>query len=72
MYADKVKKIKSVKWLELGIPEAIWELEVKDFGPLIVAMDSHGGNLYEDVEKKIRHFRDKIRGNDRYTRPHKT
>jgi L(+)-tartrate dehydratase beta subunit len=26
---------------------------VKDFGPLIVAMDSYGNNLYADVRAKV-------------------
>ncbi|TFH28798.1 MAG: fumarate hydratase, partial [Promethearchaeota archaeon] len=30
----------------LGTPEAIWLLEVKEFGPLIVSIDAHGQNLY--------------------------
>jgi tartrate dehydratase beta subunit/fumarate hydratase class I family protein len=29
------------------MPEAMWNLKVKDFGPLIVAMDSHGNSLYD-------------------------
>ena len=47
LYVDSVKKIKNVHWLDLGIPEAIWELEVDDFGPLIVAMDSQGNSLFK-------------------------
>ena len=34
---------------ELGPPEAMWQLEVKDF-PAVIAMDSHGGSLHTDVE----------------------
>jgi fumarate hydratase subunit beta len=52
LYVSSVEKIKNVHWLDLGVPEAIWELEVKDFGPLIVAMDSEGGNLYEEVRQR--------------------
>ena len=29
----------------------MWILEVDEFGPLIVAIDSHGNSLYEDVKK---------------------
>ena len=29
------------------MPEAMWNLKVKDFGPLIVAMDSDGNSLYD-------------------------
>nr|WP_147664591.1 FumA C-terminus/TtdB family hydratase beta subunit [Candidatus Prometheoarchaeum syntrophicum]QEE17703.1 fumarate hydratase [Candidatus Prometheoarchaeum syntrophicum] len=41
-----IKKVVSVEWKELG-PEAAWFLEVENFGPLIVAIDSQGGNLYK-------------------------
>jgi L(+)-tartrate dehydratase beta subunit len=30
-------------------PESLWKFRVKGFGPLVVAMDSHGASLYEDV-----------------------
>lgn len=53
LYVNSVKRVNNVHWIDLGVPEAIWELEVKDFGPLIVTMDSHGGNLYEQVRKQI-------------------
>ncbi|MCD6237224.1 MAG: fumarate hydratase C-terminal domain-containing protein [Thermoplasmata archaeon] len=45
--ADKVEKVEDVYWLEeLGILEAVWIFKVKDFGPLVIAMDSHGKTLY--------------------------
>ncbi len=47
LYVDAVLKTKDVTWLDLGIPEAMWELEVESFGPLIVAMDSKGNSLYD-------------------------
>jgi len=53
LYVKSILKIKNVNWIDLGVPEAIWELEVKDFGPLVVAMDSHCNNLYEEVKKNI-------------------
>lgn len=53
LYVKAVIKVKNVYWIDLGVPEAIWELEVKNFGPLFVTMDSHGENLYEQVRKKI-------------------
>jgi len=54
LYVKSILNVKSVNWIELGVPEAIWELEVENFGPLVVAMDSHGNNLYEEVRKQIR------------------
>ena len=47
--AKRIEKVKRVEWLDLGIPDAIWVFEVKDFGPLIVGMDSHGSSLFEKV-----------------------
>jgi fumarate hydratase subunit beta len=52
LYVKSILKVNDVNWLDLGVPEAIWELEVKDFGPLIVTMDSQGGNLYDEVKKQ--------------------
>jgi len=49
--AKSVQKILKVHWLDLGVPEAVWVLEVRDWGPLIVAMDSHGKSLFKKVEK---------------------
>jgi L(+)-tartrate dehydratase beta subunit len=30
-------------------PESLWKFRIRGFGPLLVAMDSHGGSLYTDV-----------------------
>ena len=44
--AKSIKKVLAVYWLEeLGVPEAVWVLEVEDF-PLLVAIDAHGNSLY--------------------------
>src|SRR4051794_7942724 len=31
-------------------PESLWKFRVRDFGPLLVAMDSHGQSLYTQVK----------------------
>ena len=51
--ANAIKRVKDVHWLDLGMPEAIWVLEVEKFGPCIVAIDSHGNSLYDDVKRKV-------------------
>ena len=33
-------------------PESLWRFRVKDFGPLLVAMDSHGKSLYAEIKTK--------------------
>jgi len=58
--AKAIKNVKSVEWYDLGMPEALWVLEVKDFGPLTVAIDAHGNNLFEEVQKKVEEERLKI------------
>ena len=35
-------------------PESLWKFRVRGFGPLRVAMDSHGGNLYATVDTDAR------------------
>jgi L(+)-tartrate dehydratase beta subunit len=35
-------------------PESIWKFRVRNFGPLLVAMDSHGASLYDEVDRKAR------------------
>ena len=50
--AEKVEEVPGVYWLEeLGMPEAAWIFKVKEFGPLVVAMDSHGGSIYKELKK---------------------
>jgi fumarate hydratase class I len=49
-YARAIEKVLGVHLLEFGIPEAMWQLRVKDF-LAIVTMDAHGGSLHAEVEK---------------------
>jgi fumarate hydratase subunit beta len=50
--AKGIEKVNGVHWLDMGMPEALWILKARDFGPLIVAMDSHGNSLYENVKSQ--------------------
>jgi fumarate hydratase subunit beta len=50
--AKAIKQVKGVEWRDLGMPEAMWILEVENFGPLTVAIDSHGNNLFETIQTK--------------------
>jgi L(+)-tartrate dehydratase beta subunit len=34
-------------------PESLWRFRIRDFGPLLVAMDAHDGSLYADVQRKV-------------------
>lgn len=36
---------------ELGMAESLWAFEARDFGPMIVAVDAHGNDLYQEVRR---------------------
>ena len=41
-------------------PESLWQFRIKDFGPLLVAMDAHGGSLYGAVQDRARDRRAEV------------
>ncbi len=50
--AESVVEVKTVHMLdELGVPEAFWVIDVKDF-PAVVTMDSHGGSLHKTMKSE--------------------
>jgi len=44
--ARVIEGVQKVLWQDLGAAEALWVFRVKDFGPLVVAVDAQGNNLY--------------------------
>ncbi|MBL8325361.1 MAG: fumarate hydratase C-terminal domain-containing protein [Rubrivivax sp.] len=44
-----IEQIEDVDLDDLN-PESLWRFRIRDFGPLLVAMDSHGGSLYRTVQ----------------------
>jgi len=58
--AKAVKNVRNVEWYDLGMPEAMWVLDVEEFGPLSIAIDSHGNNLFEDIQKRAEGNRQRI------------
>lgn len=49
LLAKGIRRIRNVTWLEMGMPEAVWELEADGFGPLVVAMDTTGESVYAHI-----------------------
>jgi L(+)-tartrate dehydratase beta subunit len=47
----QIEEIEQVWWEDL-MPECFWKFRVKDFGPLIVAIDAHGNSLYKRIEDR--------------------
>jgi fumarate hydratase class I len=62
-YAQCLKKVEGVDFLEFGIPEAMWHLQTEGFAA-IVTMDSHGNSLHAEVEKssleKLKGFKEPV------------
>ena len=55
--ATEVEEIVEAQWRDLGMPETLWHCHVKEFGPLIVSIDSYGRNYFE--EKKVEYNKKK-------------
>lgn len=47
-----IEQIEDVDMDDLN-PESLWRFKIKDFGPLLVAMDSHGGSIYQEVKGEV-------------------
>ena len=45
-----IEQIEDVDLDDLN-PESLWRFRIRDFGPLLVAMDSHGNSLYTAVKQ---------------------
>ena len=54
-----IEQIEDVDLDDLN-PESLWKFRIRDFGPLLVAMDSHGGSLYDEVNADVKSRRDEI------------
>lgn len=52
--AKAIKKVVDVYWLDLGMAEAMWVLEVENFGPLTAMIDPTGRNYYEEMREEAR------------------
>ncbi len=49
-----IKNVENVYWLdELGIAQAMWVMNVENFGPLLVESDLKGNSLFEQNNKEI-------------------
>jgi len=54
MYGQAIQRVRQVVWREeLGLAQAMWVLDVKNFGPLIVDCDREGNSLFERFNQQI-------------------
>jgi L(+)-tartrate dehydratase beta subunit len=54
IYGKGIVRVKDVAWKEeLGLAQAMWILEVKNFGPFMVASNARGESLFDKANKEI-------------------
>ncbi|HET7032378.1 MAG TPA: fumarate hydratase C-terminal domain-containing protein [Casimicrobiaceae bacterium] len=54
-----IEQIEDVDLDDLN-PESLWKFQVRDFGPLLVAMDSDGGSAYDIVKQDVQAARARV------------
>jgi L(+)-tartrate dehydratase beta subunit len=47
-----IERIEDVDMDDLH-PESLWRFSIRNFGPLLVGMDSHGGSMFADVRADV-------------------
>ncbi len=67
--SNAVKRVLGVYWIELGIPEALWVLEVENLGPMLVTIDTTGQNMFNDHKSRLRNINEII--NETFNSMHK-
>ncbi|WP_462272257.1 FumA C-terminus/TtdB family hydratase beta subunit [Methanohalophilus sp.] len=50
---NSITKVCNVHWLDLGMPEAVWVIEMDEFGPLVVGIDTEGEDLFRNIREKV-------------------
>ena len=51
--ATQVEEIERAEWQDLGMPETLWVNRVREFGPLIISIDTKGNNLFEQNKARF-------------------
>lgn len=54
-----IERIEDVDLDDLN-PESLWKFRIRNFGPLLVALDSHGGSLYREVKQDVQARRARV------------
>jgi fumarate hydratase subunit beta len=60
--AEMVHSAEGPYWEDLGAAESVWRLHVRRFGPLVVAVDTNGGNIYDQVVSAARKRAERLLG----------
>lgn len=51
--STEIRSVSGHYWDDLGMAEMIWRLDVKEFGPLVVSIDTNGDNLFKERREEI-------------------
>jgi L(+)-tartrate dehydratase beta subunit len=51
--ATLVEEIEGAEWQDLGMPETLWVNRVREFGPLIISIDTKGRNLIDENKARF-------------------
>lgn len=51
--ATQVEEIEGAEWQDLGMPETLWINRVREFGPLIISIDTKGNNLIQQNKARF-------------------
>ena len=51
--ATQVEEIEGQEWQDLGMPETLWVNRVREFGPLIISIDTKGRNLIDENKARF-------------------
>jgi fumarate hydratase subunit beta len=54
LLSDAIKDIVAVAWTDLVAHYRLVKLRVEELGPLVVAIDSHGNSLYDQLQDSAR------------------
>ena len=59
LQTTQIEEIEEVYWEDL-MPECLWKIRYKGLGPLTVAIDAHGNNLYAEVNSRVEQRREEL------------
>jgi fumarate hydratase subunit beta len=59
--ARGLNRVMGVYLEELGMPEAVWIMDAKDFGPLVVGITASGENMFVNLAEEVKRNEAKAR-----------
>ncbi len=54
MTVAQTEAIEAGYWPDLGLPDRVWKMRVRNLGPLLVTIDARGNDHYAKVKREVR------------------